>query len=122
MGLKEVVKVLVLHVLGDLAEDVMVLELLLVATKELLVEWKGTALLAIDLEVSHLLAGVVELFGVLDADHGGTELSGDVSLDLGLRVKDDSGFVLEDDGNLVASDVVSWQVVEVDKLLWVHLM
>lgn len=59
-----------LQVLGHLDEDVVVQQLVLVATEELLVEWKGAALLALDLEVFHLLAGLVELLGVFDADHG----------------------------------------------------
>jgi hypothetical protein len=124
VGLKEFVKVLMsevqLFVLWDLAEDVVVLQLFLVASEELLVECEGTAWLAVDLEVSHLLASVVELLGVLDTDHGGTELSGDVSLDLRLGIKDNLGFVSKSDGNLVAGDSL-WQVVQVDKLLWVHV-
>lgn len=118
--LKEVVEILMLHVLWDLAENVVILQLLLVASKQLLVESKGTAWLLVDLEVSHLVASIVELLGVLDTDHGRAELSGDVSLDLRLGVEDNSGFLLEDVGNLVAGDVVSGKVVQVNKLLWIH--
>lgn len=118
--LKEVVEILMLHVLWDFAENVVILQLLLVASKQLLVESKGTAWLLVDLEVSHLVASIVELLGVLDTDHGRAELSGDVSLDLRLGVEDNSGFLLEDVGNLVAGDVVSWKVVQVNELLWIH--
>ena len=121
MGLKDVVEILMLHVLWHLAENVMVLQFFLVASEELLVKWESTARFVFNLEVPHLLASIVELLGVLDADHGGAELSGDVSLDLWLGVENDSGFFFEDAGNLVAGDVVSWQVVQVDKLLWVHV-
>ena len=110
------VQVLVLDVLWHLDEDVVVVQLVLVATKQLLVEGKSTALLAIDLEVLHLLASLFKLLGVLDADHGGVEWSGDVSLDLGLGVEDDSGFLLEGDCNLVAADLVLGKIVQVDEL------
>ena len=70
------------HFLGNLDEDVVVRQLVLVGTEELLVEWEGTALFVTDLEISHLLTGIVELFSVFDTDHGGAEWSGEVSLDL----------------------------------------
>jgi hypothetical protein len=119
--LKEHVEVLMFHVLWNFAENVVVLQLFLVATEQLLVEWEGTAWLLIDLEVSHLVTSIVELLGIFDADHGRAELSGNVSLVLGLGVKNYSGFLLEDMSNLVAGDVVSWKVVQVNELLWVHL-
>jgi len=118
--LEHLVQVLVLDILWHLDEDVVVVQLVLVATEQLLVEWKGTALLAVDLEVLHLLASLFELLGVLDADHGGVEWSGDVSLDLWLGVEDNSGFVLEGDCNLVAADLVLGKIVQVDKLGSVH--
>jgi len=108
------------HILWHFDEDVVVEQLVLVASEELLVEWKGSALLAFNLEVSHLLASVIELLGVLDADHGRAEWSGKVSLDLRLGVKDNAGFLLEDVGNLVAGDVVLGEVIKIDKLLWIH--
>ena len=60
-------EVLVGPVLGDaLDEHVVVGELLFVATKELLVELEGSAHLAVNGEVFHLLAGLLEFLGVLD--------------------------------------------------------
>jgi hypothetical protein len=108
------------HILWHFDENVVVRQLVLIATEELLVEWEGTALLAIDLEVLHLLAGFVELFWILDVDHSGAEWSGEVPLNLRLGVKDNSGFLLENLGDQVASDIFLGKVVEVDKLLWFH--
>ena len=77
-------------------------------------------MLALNLEVSHLLASIVELLGVLDADHGRVEWFGEVFLDLWSRIKDNARFLLEDLGNLVAGDVFLGEVIKVDKLLWIH--
>ena len=62
------------------------------------------------------MLATLELLGVLYADHGGVEWSGDVPLDLGLGVEDDSGFLLEGDCNLVAADLVLGKIVQVDEL------
>lgn len=88
----------------------MSLQLVLVASQELLVEWQGTALLAINLEVPHLFASFSKLLGVLDDDHGGVEWLGKISLDLWLLVllENDSASFLESFSNLVAADAVSW--------------
>lgn len=120
--LELLVQVLVLEVFGNLDEDVVGEQLVLVATEELLVERQGAALLAIDFEVSHLLAALSELLWILDADHGGEERLGEVSLDLRLLVgvKNDSRLVLDRLGNNVASNVFLWKVVKVDQLLCVH--
>lgn len=54
-------------VLGDaLDKDVVVGKLLLVTTEELFVELEGSAHLAVDGEVLHLFAGILEFLGVLD--------------------------------------------------------
>ena len=99
-------------------EDVLREELLLVGTEELSIERKSTALLAVDLEVSHLLAGSLELLGVLDVDHGGVEGLGDVILDLrSLGVtEDNAGLILEAFGNLDRGDLVLGEIVQVDVL------
>jgi hypothetical protein len=97
--LEMLVHVLVLHFLGNGSdENVVGEELLLVGTKELSVEWEGTAWLAFDLEVAHLVTSVLELIGILDADHGTVERLGDIVLDLGLLGVDecDTGLVLKD--------------------------
>lgn len=80
--LKKLMQVLVLHFLWHFDEDVVVRQLVLVATKELLVEWECTTLFVSNIEVFHLLTGIVELFSVFDTDHSGAEWSGEVSLDL----------------------------------------
>lgn len=95
----------------DFDEDVVVLQLVLVASEQLLVKRQGTALFALDFEVSQFLAGVVELLGVLDTDHSGTEWSRQIPLDLRLRVKDNSGLLLKDVRNLVAGDIVLGEVI-----------
>jgi hypothetical protein len=83
-----------------LDENVVGQELLLVGSEELLVELEGSALLALDLEISHGLAGSVEGDWVLDADDGRVEWGGDVLLDLWLGFKEDVGSLLEGDGDL----------------------
>jgi len=89
-----------LHVLGDtLDEYTMGVKLLLVASEQLSIELEGSALLALDIEVSHRLNGLVELDGVLDHDDGRIEWSGDVLSDLWLDVKHDSGLLLEGNGD-----------------------
>ena len=124
MLLKDLVELLVLQVLWNFNEEVVGLELVLVVTKELLVEGQGTSLLAIDLEVSHLLAGLSELLGVLDDDHGRVEWLRKISLDLWLLVllENNLASLLEGVGNLVAANAVLGQVVEVNKLLNVHCL
>jgi hypothetical protein len=79
-------KVLMFHVLGDFAKDIVVQQLFLVATQELLVKRKSTALIAVNLEVPHLLTSFIELLGVLNADHCGAEWFGKISSDLRLGI------------------------------------
>lgn len=74
-------------------------------------------MLALDLEVLHGLASLVESLWVLDADDGSVEWGGDVLLDLWLLVKNDVGFFLKSDGDLSRIDLISWKVVEIDKVL-----
>lgn len=120
--LEHLVEVFMFEVLWNFNENVVGEQLVLVATKELLVERQGTALLVIDLEVSHLLTSFVELLRVFDADHGGEEGLGEISLNLWLLVgvKDNSRFILEGLSNHVAGDFIFWKIVKVDQLLCVH--
>lgn len=120
--LEHLVQVFVFEVLWNFNENVVGQQLVLVATEQLLIERQGTALFAIDFEVFHLLTSFAELLGVFDADHGGEERLGEISLDLRLLigVKDNSRFILNGLCNLVAGNVVFWQIVEVDQLLCVH--
>jgi hypothetical protein len=117
-GLELLLEVVMLEVLWDaLDEDVVGQELLLVGSEELLVELKSSALLALDLEISHGLAGLVEGDWVLDADDSRVEWGGDVLLDLWLGVKEDVGFLLEGDGDLSRVGLISWKIIEIDKVL-----
>ena len=120
--LEHLVEVFMFEVLWNFDENVVSEQLVLVATKELLVERQGTALLVIDFEVSHLLTSFVELLRVFDADHGGEEGLGEISLNLWLLVgvKDNSRFILEGLSNHVAGDFIFWKIVKVDQLLCVH--
>ena len=89
-----------LDVLWDVSdENVVGDELLLIVSKELLVEWKSTALFqsavsSFDLKVSHLLTGILEVFVLIDLDNGGQEWFRHVSLDLWLT-DGEVGIVLE---------------------------
>jgi len=105
-------KVLVFHFLWELShEDVVGDELVLVSTEQVFVELESSALLAIDLEVLHLLTGVLELLSIGDAENSAEEWSGVVSLDLWLGLKDHTSLVLEDLGQLNRGEVVLWEVV-----------
>jgi hypothetical protein len=92
-------------------------KLLLVGSEQLFVELQGSALLTLDLEVSHGVAGFVESDWVLDADDGRVEWGGDVLLDLGLGVEEDVGSLLESDGDSLGVGLLSWEVVQVDQVL-----
>lgn len=120
---KMFVKIDLVHFLGNGAdEDVVREELLLVGTKKLSVEGKGTAWLAFDLEVAHLVTGVLELIGIFDADHGTVERLGDIIFDLGLLGinEGNTGLVLKDLGEFDGADVLLGKIVEVDVLRGFH--
>jgi hypothetical protein len=105
-------KVFVFHFLWELShEDVVGDELVLVSTEQVFVELESSALLAIDLEVLHLLTGVLELLSIGDAENSAEEWSGVISLDLWLLLKDDTSLVLKDLGQLNRGEVVLWEVV-----------
>jgi hypothetical protein len=107
--LKLGLQVFVSHFLWNtLDENVVGDQLLLVVTKELLVELESSALLIIDGEVSHLFTGLLELSGVLDVDDGGVEWSGDVSSELWLDVEVNLGLVLESLSDLLGTNVGFW--------------
>lgn len=105
-------KVLVFHFLWELShENVVGDELILVSTKQVFVELKSSALLAIDLEELHLFTGVLELLSIGDAENSAEERSGVISLDLWLRFKNDTSLTLKDLGQLNRGEVVLWEVV-----------
>jgi hypothetical protein len=82
-----------------------------VSTEQVFVELESSALLAIDLEVLHLLTGNLELLSILDAENSAEEWSGVVSLDLWLLLKDDTRLVLEDLGQGDGCELILWEVV-----------
>ena len=81
-------------------ENVMVLKLFLVASKELLVELECSAPLSVNLEISHGFSGITELLSILDLNDTRVEWSGKVSSDLWLSVKGNLSLALESMGNL----------------------
>lgn len=95
------VQILAGEVLGDLShKHVLLGQLGLLVAQELWVEGEGSALLAFDDWVLELLKHFLEAFLVVDLDHGGIEVSTDVSLDLGFNVDVNSCFVFNDFGDL----------------------
>ena len=100
-------------------EDVLLGELLSVGSEELSVELEASALLAVDLEVLHLLAGFLELGVVWDGDDGGPEWAGDVFSDLGSALEVNAGASFELHGDLLGIDGVLGEVVKVDKVLFI---
>ena len=77
-------------------ENVVVVQLLFVATKELLVELEGSAPVGSNLEVSHLFSSFTELLGIFDLDNTRVEWSGEISSDLRLVSKCDFALFLKD--------------------------
>ena len=100
-SLKFLLEVRVLKVLWHaLDENVVGEKLLLVGSEQLLVELKASALLSLDLEVSHGFACLVEGNWVLDADDSRVEWGSNVLLDLWLGIEENVGSLLEGDGDL----------------------
>ena len=103
-------------------ENVLLGELLSVGTEELSVELEASALLAVDLEVLHLLAGFLELSVIWDGDDGSPEWAGDVLSDLGSALEVNASAALELHGDLLGIDGVLGEVVEVDKVLFISVL
>ena len=107
-----------LEILGNIPnKDIVGHQFLLVGTKQLLVKLEASAWLALDLEVLHLLAGQMEVGGVLDAHDRGEEGPSDVLTDLRLRVQTDSGFLFESHRDAPRVSFLSWKVIKVDQVL-----
>lgn len=106
-------------VLGNLDENVVGKQFLFVGTEELLVEGKGSAGFALNIEVSHLLTGRLVLIRVLDHNHGGIEGLGDVLFDLRLLgiLEGDTGLFLEGLGDLDGSHFLLGQVIQIHEVL-----
>ena len=120
--LHQSVQLFMSKILWDLHEDVVGLQLVLVATEELSVKWQGSALAAFDLEVPHFFTGLCKFLGVLDQDLGGIKWLGQISPDLWLLVllEHNSASVVESLSNPVAGSVFLRQIVKVNQLLNVH--
>ena len=121
--LEGVVELLVSNSLGDGSdENVLLGELLSVGTEELSIELEASALLAVNLEVLHLVAGFLELGIVWNGDDGSPEWAGDVLSDLWSALEVNSGFGLELHGDLLGINGVLGEVVKVDKVLFVSVL
>ena len=82
-------------------EDVVVLQLLFVTSKELFVELEGSAPLSVDLEISHGFSCLVEFLCIFHLNDSRVEWSGKISSDLWLSISEcDLGLGLKDLGNL----------------------
>jgi len=93
-------KLLGVHVGGDLLDEEVVLnESLGVGTEKLIVEGETSALASINFEISEHLASFLELLSVRNLNDGSVERLVDISLDLRNTLKINTGF-LEDLGNL----------------------
>jgi hypothetical protein len=68
-------------------EHVVGKKFLFVASKQVLIELKSSALLTIDIEISHFLTSFLKLNWVLNGNHGRVERSGNVSSDLWLPLR-----------------------------------
>jgi len=99
--------------LGELDEDVVVLDLSLSLTSEVFVEGEGSGLASIKDWISHLLLGEFEHLGVLDVDDCGVEGLNQVTVDLGLLVTNVDTFGFEHFSDLDGGDLVLGQIVEV---------
>jgi len=96
-------------------------ELLSVGTKQLSIELKSSALLAINLKVHHFFTGVFELLVILDVDNGGPERASDVLSDLWSLLKVHISLFFEDNGNFFGVDFLLGEVVKIDEVLFFAL-
>jgi len=76
-------------------------------------------LLALDLEVLHLLAGFLELSVIWDGDDGSPEWASDVLSDLGSALEGNASTGFERLGDLLGVNGVLGEVVKVDKVLFI---
>jgi len=107
------------HVLRDLSnEDVVVNNLLRVRSEKVIVVGEGSAGLAFsELEVSELLACLLELVFLGDGHDGRVEGSVDVSSNLWNPAEDDAGLLLEVSGEFGGRGDVLGEVVDVKVVL-----
>ena len=76
-------------------------------------------MLALDLEVLHLLAGFLELSVIWDGDDGSPEWASDVLSDLGSALEGNASTGFERLGDLLGVNGVLGEVVKVDKVLFI---
>lgn len=88
-------------VLGDLIDKhFLIIQFLQVCARKLGVIRQASALLAVILEVLHLLASLRERFFVRDEDASAAEGLGEISVDLGLGVEHEACLFLDQRGDL----------------------
>lgn len=95
-ALKFALQLSVFHFFGDISdENVVRKELFLVASKQLLIELKSSALFTINFKVSHFFASILKLDWVFNVCNGGIKRSDKVSFDMWLNIHGDSSLSLE---------------------------
>jgi hypothetical protein len=105
-------------ILGDLGHKHVVLDkACLVAAEQLVVVGEGAAHLAVDLEVSKLLAGLLESLLVWDNHDGGVEGTINVASELRLAIENNASSLLDQSGDVVGSDVLLGEIVHVEVVL-----
>lgn len=104
---------------NSLDEHVVVNQVLLVHTEQVLVEWECSALLSVDFEVLHAVDGLSELLGILDLDDTGVVWSGGVSLDLRDLFEWEADLFLEGLRKLHRGVFVLGEVVDEEEILFV---
>lgn len=108
------------HFLWDfLDEHVVVNQVLLVHTEQVLVEGECSALLSIDFEVLHAFNGLSELLSVLNLDDARVVRSGGISLDLRDLFEWEANLFLEGLGELHRGILVLGEVVDEEEILFV---
>jgi len=102
-----------------LVENVVVGQFVFVASEKLLIERKGSALvflawlISFNLEVSHLITGLLVLNWVLDDDDGGVEGSEEVSSDLWSLLDDSTALLSESFSNFDGANLIFWEIVKI---------
>ena len=101
-------------------ENVLLLELWEVYSKEVIVEWESAAVLFFVLEVAHLILHLFEVLLFFDSDTSGVERFVYFSADLGL-LDFNAGQTLDDGGKLDGGELGLGQVVKVNYVVLTHV-
>ena len=109
---EHVLQVLVTQVLGNVADEHIVLtEFLSVVAQQVPVKLQRPTLLAIDGEVAHLLTSCLVLFLVFDVDDARVEGPRHVLFDLRSSLKQHASLLLENHGQLAGAGEVFWEII-----------